>query len=92
MVADRDFRRGSVRPFEAHPRTEPVLRIDNRETVAARLVDLYALRAEAGLLLLICWRGRCPMGDRRSEAPTPVRAPDCPTLGTSPRHGFPDLP
>jgi hypothetical protein len=49
MVVDRDFRRERVRVFESRLTAEPVLRIDNREVVAARFVDPYALRAEAGL-------------------------------------------
>jgi 8-oxo-dGTP diphosphatase len=49
LVVDRDFRRERVRVFELRLTAEPVLRIDNREVVAARFVDPYALRAEAGL-------------------------------------------
>jgi 8-oxo-dGTP diphosphatase len=46
MVVDWDFRRDHVRVFEVHLRSEPVLRIDNREIVAARFVEPRALLAE----------------------------------------------
>ncbi len=46
MVVEWDFRREHVRVFELRLRAEPVLRIDNREIVAARFVDPQALLAE----------------------------------------------
>jgi len=46
MVVDWDFRREHVRVFELRLRAEPVLRIDNREVVAARFVEPQALLAE----------------------------------------------
>jgi ADP-ribose pyrophosphatase YjhB (NUDIX family) len=46
MVVDWDFRRERVRVFELRLRAEPVLRIDNREIVAARFVEPRALLAE----------------------------------------------
>ena len=46
MVVDWDFRREHVRVFELRLHEEPVLRIDNREIVAARFVDPQALLAE----------------------------------------------
>ena len=49
MVVDWDFRRERVRVFELRLRAEPVLRIDNREIVAARFVEPRALLAEAVL-------------------------------------------
>ena len=49
MVADWDFRRDRVRVFESHLRAEPVIRIDNREVVAARFVEPRALLTEEGL-------------------------------------------
>ncbi len=49
MVVDWDFRRDRVRVFELRLRAEPVLRIDNREIVAARFVEPRALLAEAVL-------------------------------------------
>ena len=49
MVVDWDFRRERVRVFELRLRAEPVLRIDNREVVAARFVEPRALLAEAVL-------------------------------------------
>ncbi len=45
-VVDWDFRRDRVRVFELRLRAEPVLRVDNREIVAARFVDPRALLAE----------------------------------------------
>ena len=45
-VVDWDFRRDRVRVFELRLREEPVLRLDNREIVAARFVDPRALVAE----------------------------------------------
>ena len=49
MVVDWDFRRDRVRVFELRLRAEPMLRIDNREVVAARFVDPQALLASGGL-------------------------------------------
>ena len=49
MVVDWDYRRDRVRVFELRLRAEPVLRIDNREVVAARFVEPRALLAEEGL-------------------------------------------
>ena len=46
MVVDWDDRREHLRVFELRLRAEPVLRIDNREIVAARFVDPQALLAE----------------------------------------------
>ena len=43
---DWDFRREHVRVFELRLQNEPVLRIDNREIVAARFVEPRALLAE----------------------------------------------
>ena len=48
-VAEWDFRREHVRVFELRLRAESVLRIDNREVVAARFVEPRALLAEACL-------------------------------------------
>ena len=49
MVVDWDFRREHVRVFELRLHAEPALRIDNREIVAARFVEPWALLAEAAL-------------------------------------------
>ncbi len=49
VVVEWDFRREHVRVFELRLRAEPVLRIDNREIVAARFVEPRALLAEAVL-------------------------------------------
>ena len=49
MAVDWDFRRERMRVFELRLRGEPVLRIDNREIVAARFVEPRALLAEEGL-------------------------------------------
>ncbi len=49
MVVDWDFRREHVRVFELRLHEEPVLRIDNREIVAALFVGPRALLAEAVL-------------------------------------------
>ncbi len=46
MAVEWDYRREHVRVFELRLRAEPVLRIDNREIVAARFVDPQALLAE----------------------------------------------
>ena len=49
MIVDWDYRRDRVRVFELRLRAEPVIRIDNREVVAARFVEPRALLAEEGL-------------------------------------------
>ncbi len=49
MVVDWDFRREHVRVFELRLDEEPVLRLDNREIVAARFVEPQGLLAEAVL-------------------------------------------
>ena len=49
MVVDWDFRREHVRVFELRLREEPVLRVDNREVVAARFVDPQVLLAADNL-------------------------------------------
>jgi 8-oxo-dGTP diphosphatase len=49
MAVDWDFRRERVRVFELRLRGEPVLRIDNREIVAARFVEPRAFLAEESL-------------------------------------------
>ena len=49
MAVAWDFRREHVRVFELRLRAEPVIRIDNREIVAARFVEPQALLAEAVL-------------------------------------------
>ncbi|GAA0577194.1 hypothetical protein GCM10009416_14750 [Craurococcus roseus] len=46
MEVDWDHRRERVRVFELRLDEEPVLRVDNREVVAARFVDPQALLAE----------------------------------------------
>jgi hypothetical protein len=46
MVVRWDFLRERVRVFELRLRMEPVLRIDNREIVAAEFVEPQALLAE----------------------------------------------
>ena len=46
---DWDHRRDRVRVFGLHPRSEPVIRTDDREVVAARSVAPRALLAERGL-------------------------------------------
>ena len=45
MVVDWDYQRDNVRAFKLRLRTEPVVRIDNREVVGARFVDPRALLA-----------------------------------------------
>ncbi len=46
MEVDWDYRRDRVRVFELRLRAKPVLRLDNREIVAARFMDPQALLAE----------------------------------------------
>jgi 8-oxo-dGTP diphosphatase len=67
MFVDWDFRREHVRVFELRLRAEPVLRIDNREIVAARFVDPRALLAEAVLPPFI----RAYLGERRPDRRRP---------------------
>jgi 8-oxo-dGTP diphosphatase len=67
MVVDWDFRRDHVRVFELCLRAEPVLRIDNREIVAARFVEPQALLAEAVLPPFI----GAYLGERRSDHQRP---------------------
>ncbi len=64
VVVDWGFRRGRVRVFEVRPRMEPVLRIDNREVVAARFVQPRALLAELVLppFIRAYLGGACPRG------------------------------
>jgi hypothetical protein len=64
MVVDWDDRREHVRVFELRLRAEPVLRIDNREIVAARFVEPQAPLAEGGLPPFI----RACLGDERQSA------------------------
>jgi 8-oxo-dGTP diphosphatase len=49
VVVEWDFRREHVRVFELRLPAEPVLRIDNREIVAAQFVEPQVLLAEAVL-------------------------------------------
>ena len=63
MVVEWDFRREHVRVFELRLRKEPVLRVDNREVVAAGFVDPQALLAEAVLPPFI----RAYLGEWRSD-------------------------
>ncbi len=49
MAVEWDYRREHVRVFELRLHEEPVIRIDNREIVAARFVEPRALLAEAVL-------------------------------------------
>ncbi len=64
MVVDWDFRRDHVRVFELRLRAEPVLRIDNREIVAARFVQPQAPLAEHDLpqFTRAYLGGACPRG------------------------------
>jgi 8-oxo-dGTP pyrophosphatase MutT (NUDIX family) len=71
MVVDWDYRREHVRVFELRLHEEPVLRIDNREIVAARFVEPRALLAEAVLPPFI----RAHLGGARPDhQPTPAGA------------------
>jgi 8-oxo-dGTP diphosphatase len=65
MVVDWDFRHERVRVFELRLRAEPMLRIDNREIVAARFVDPQALLAERGLPPFI----RAHLAERHADDP-----------------------
>jgi 8-oxo-dGTP pyrophosphatase MutT (NUDIX family) len=65
MVVDWDYRREHVRIFELRLDAEPVLRIDNREIVAARFVDPQALLAERDLPPFI----RAHLAERHSDGP-----------------------
>ena len=67
VVVDWDFRRDRVRVFELRLRAEPVLRIDNREVVAARVVEPQALLAEDFLPPFI----RAHLGERRVDDQRP---------------------
>ena len=64
MVVDWDFRRERVRVFELRLEAEPVLRIDNREIVAARFVEPQALLAAHNLPPFIS----AHLGEARSSA------------------------
>ena len=70
MVVDWDFRRERVHVFELRLRAEPVLRIDNREVVAAHFVEPQALLAEAVLppFIRAYLGGRHPDDQRRPPA------------------------
>jgi 8-oxo-dGTP diphosphatase len=70
-MVDWDSRREHVRAFELRLRVEPVLRIDNRDVVAARFVEPRALLAEAVLPPFI----RAYLGEPRPDY-------DCPLAGT----------
>jgi NAD(P)-dependent dehydrogenase (short-subunit alcohol dehydrogenase family) len=63
MSCEWDFRHERVRVFELRLDAEPVLRIDNREIVAARFVDPQALLAEDILPPFI----RAHLGERHPE-------------------------
>ena len=65
MVVDWDLRRERVRVFELRLEAEPVLRIDNREIVAARFVDPQALLAERDLPPFI----RAHLAERHPDGP-----------------------
>ena len=67
MVVDWDFRRDHVRVFELRLHEEPVLRIDNREVVAARFVAPEALLAEPVLPPFI----RAHLGEQPSDGQRP---------------------
>jgi 8-oxo-dGTP diphosphatase len=67
VAVDWDYRRERVRVFELRLDAEPVLRIDNREIVAARFVDPQALLAERGLPPFI----RAHLGERRTDDQRP---------------------
>ena len=70
-VVDWDYRRDRVRVFELRLRSEPVLRIDNREIVAARFVEPRVLLAADDLPPFI----RAYLGERRSDhRPPPANA------------------
>ncbi len=64
VAVEWDFRRDRVRVFELRLRAEPVLRIDNREVVAARFVEPRALLAERDLppFIRAYLGGACPRG------------------------------
>ena len=64
MAVEWDFRRERVRVFELRLRAEPVLRIDNREIVAARFVEPQALLAADNLPPFIS----AHLGEARSSA------------------------
>jgi hypothetical protein len=86
MVLEWDYRREQVRALELRPRAEPVLRIDNREIVAARFVEPRVLLAEAVLPPFL----RAHLcGERQSawsrgwRACIPFRQPRCRDLGAA---------
>ena len=70
MVVDWDFRREHVRVFELRLHEEPVLRIDNREIVAARFVEPQVLLAEPVLppFIRAYLREQRPVNQRRLPA------------------------
>ncbi len=70
MVVDWDYRRERVRVFELRLHGEAVLRIDNREIVAARFVEPRALLAEEGLppFIRAYLREQRPVDQRRPPA------------------------
>ncbi len=63
MVVDWDFRRDHVRVFELRLRAEPLIRIDNREIVAARFVEPQTLLSGDILPPFI----RAYLGERRPD-------------------------
>ena len=65
MSCEWDFRHERVRVFELRLDAEPVLRIDNREIVAARFVDPQALLAERDLPPFI----RAHLAERHPDDP-----------------------
>ncbi len=65
-VVEWDFRRDRVRVFELRLHEEPVLRVDNREVVAARFAEPRALLAEPVLPPFI----RAYLGDVQPSAAT----------------------
>ena len=65
MVVNWDYRREHVRVFELRLHEEPVIRIDNREIVAARFVDPRALLAEPVLPPFI----RAHLAERHPDDP-----------------------
>jgi 8-oxo-dGTP diphosphatase len=70
MAVAWDFRREHVRVFELRLRAEPVIRIDNREIVAARFVEPQVLLAEAVLPPFI----RAYLGGARMDRQRPTAA------------------
>lgn len=70
LAVEWDHRRERVRVFELRLHEEPVLRIDNREIVAARFVEPRALLAEAVLppFIRAHLREQRPVDQRRPPA------------------------